>query len=202
MFTDLLRSCASLVGRTAKPTEGPDGVDMLDAFRGQRALWPGRTAVIKGRAGLFGLRQDGWMNLHGHGSGDDAKMVYAKPSNVITDGQLYLLADDLQQDHNRANDQTERMERMRLELEHVVVPTRQCRHAGMGPYNPHLILRHATLPRPGNIGATSYPEDPDHGIPAVAVVTTCSSRGFHVFWTSSSARCRQHAWRSELRSRR
>jgi arylsulfatase A-like enzyme len=120
MFTDMVRTCASLVKQSLRPQDGPDGNDMLDAFRGKSDLHPQRAMIIQGRAGMYGLRQGDWMYLHGPGDGDDGRRNYPLPAERISDAQLYNLRDDLFQTRDLAAQNVERCEQMRQTLEEIV----------------------------------------------------------------------------------
>jgi arylsulfatase A-like enzyme len=116
MFTDVLRSLARLVNQPLTSEDGPDGRDVLDAFRGKHHLHPERAVVISSRKGMYGLRQGDWMYLHGPDDGDDSKARYAAPSERIENAQLYNLTEDLHQDRNRIHEESQRAERMRATL--------------------------------------------------------------------------------------
>jgi arylsulfatase A len=120
MFTDLFRTFAGLVEQPLRPEDGPDGNNVLEAFRGKRNLHPQRAMVIQGRAGMYGLRQGDWMYLHGPGDGDDGRKNHALPAETISDGQLFNLRDDLAQTRNLAEQNPERCEQMRQTLEKIV----------------------------------------------------------------------------------
>jgi len=120
IFSDLVRTVSRLAGRPLRAEEGPDGYDMLDAFRGKRNLYPGRAMVIQSRAGMYGLRQGDWMYLHGPDNGDDGRKNYALPAEKIADVQLYNVREDLAETHNLALQNVERVELMRQTLEKIV----------------------------------------------------------------------------------
>ncbi|MDO8541578.1 MAG: arylsulfatase [Opitutaceae bacterium] len=131
IFSDLVRTFARLLEQPLRSDEGPDGHDVLDAFRGGRNLHPGRAMVIHSRQGMYGLRQDDWMYLHGAGDGDERKARYAPPSETIADAQLYNLREDLRQERNCAAQYPERVAQMRQRLAEIVAADETVAGAGM-----------------------------------------------------------------------
>jgi arylsulfatase A len=119
IFSDLLRTFAGLLKHPLCAEEGPDGNNVLKAFRGKRNLYPDRSMVIHSRQGMFGLRKGDWMYLHGPGNGDIVQK-YANPSERIAEVQLYNLKKDLRQTCNLSAKYPERTEKMRKILEEIV----------------------------------------------------------------------------------
>jgi arylsulfatase A len=119
IFSDLLRTFAGLFGHQLQADEGPDGYDILEAFRGRKKLYPDRPMVIQSRQGMYGLRQGDWMYLHGKGNGD-IRQKYPKPLDMIDDFQLFNLREDVQQTRDLAKLYPDRAEKMRKILEEIV----------------------------------------------------------------------------------
>jgi arylsulfatase A len=97
-LTDLLATCAALLGEPLPPEAGPDSVSFLPALRGQR-LWrddpPLREAVVHhAMDGLFAVRRGPWKCVFGLGSGGFTAPRRVEPVAGEPPGQLYHLDDD------------------------------------------------------------------------------------------------------------
>jgi len=94
-LTDLMATCAALVGADLSEEEGPDSFNMLPVLLGRRSRQPIRPAlVLHSCFGVFAIRQGRWkLILDTKTSGGWVKPGGKKPVPG-TPGQLYDLAED------------------------------------------------------------------------------------------------------------
>ncbi len=117
-LTDLLATCAAIVGDRLGDDEGPDSYNVLPALLGRKGDRPIREAIVSHSVfGVFAIRQGpwklildcpdsgGWVRPRGHGP---------KPG---TPGQLYNLAEDPGERHNLYDAHPEIVARLRALLE-------------------------------------------------------------------------------------
>lgn len=99
-FTDVLATCAELVGTPLPPDAGPDSFSFLPTLVGQPAAdRPVRPALVIA-TGLMAIRRGPWKYIDGIGSGG-----FTKPSKIVPGpgeptAQLYDLATDPAETNN------------------------------------------------------------------------------------------------------
>lgn len=111
-LTDLMATCADLVGTKLPDTAGEDSVSMLPAMLGKAQ--PLRTAVVHHSInGSFAIRQGSWKLALCSGSGgwSDPKPNSAE-ANTLPSIQLYDLSADIAEQRNVAADHPEVVQRM------------------------------------------------------------------------------------------
>jgi arylsulfatase A len=105
-LTDLLATCAAVVGDRLPDDAGEDSVNLLPAFRGAKLDRPLREATVHhSGSGLFALRQGDWKWIDGLGSGGFTSPRTEKPQPGGPTGQLFNLADDPQEQKDLFRDQ-------------------------------------------------------------------------------------------------
>jgi arylsulfatase A-like enzyme len=97
-LTDLLATCADVVGATLPGQDGPDSVSILPALRGERSAPsdpPLREATVHHAFdGMFAVRQGPWKLVLGHGSGGFTRPRREDPGPGAPPGRLHHLGDD------------------------------------------------------------------------------------------------------------
>jgi arylsulfatase A-like enzyme len=93
--TDLLATCADLVGHDLPPGAGEDSYSFLHALEGRPG--PERAAVIHHSiSGMFAIRKGEWKMIEGRGSGGWTRGGKDDPAP----GQLYNMKDDVEEKNN------------------------------------------------------------------------------------------------------
>ena len=100
-LTDVLATCAAIVGADLPPDAGPDSYDILPALQGQLLERPLREAVVHHSLdGMFSIRQGPWKLCLGLGSGGFTQPQRLPQHPGDPAGQLYNLDDDRAEQHN------------------------------------------------------------------------------------------------------
>jgi len=116
-LTDILATCAAIVDEKLPDNAGEDSYSILPALRGEKLEKPIREATVHHSAnGLFAIRQGHWKLIDGLGSGGFTAPRTEKPAADGPAGQLYNLADDLQEQHNLYKKQPEVVARLQALL--------------------------------------------------------------------------------------
>lgn len=94
-LTDLMATCAAIVGAELPDNAGEDSYDILPALLGKNLKKPIRQAIVHhSLSGMFSIRQGPWKLILGRGSGGFTKPSTIKPKPGEPKGQLYNLATD------------------------------------------------------------------------------------------------------------
>ena len=94
-LTDLMATCAAIVGAELPHNAGEDSYNILPALLGQKRSKPIREAIVHhSLSGMFSIRQGKWKLILGRGSGGFSKPKTIKPKPGEPKGQLYNLKDD------------------------------------------------------------------------------------------------------------
>jgi arylsulfatase A-like enzyme len=94
-LTDLLATCAAIVGGKLPGDAGEDSYNILPALLGKKPGAPIREAVVHhSLSGMFAVRQGEWKLILGRGSGGFTKPSRIKPKPGEPEGQLYNLEKD------------------------------------------------------------------------------------------------------------
>ena len=94
-LTDLLATCAEMVGAKLPADAGEDSESLLPVLLGRKQERPIHEAVVHHSGdGLFALRQGDWKLIEGLGSGGFSAPRTAPPKPDGPKGQLYNLAKD------------------------------------------------------------------------------------------------------------
>ncbi|MHC4460256.1 MAG: sulfatase family protein [Planctomycetota bacterium] len=100
-LTDLLATCAAIVGAKLPNNAGEDSDNILPALLSKKMDKPIREAVVHHSvSGMFAIRQGKWKLILGRGSGGFSKPKNYKPKPGEPKGQLYNLEDDLAETNN------------------------------------------------------------------------------------------------------
>jgi arylsulfatase A-like enzyme len=117
-LTDLLATCAALVGAKLPEDAGEDSYNILPSLLGQQIDQPIREAVVHHSGqGLFAIRQGEWKLIEGLGSGGFSQPKTEQPQPGGPTGQLYNLAEDPGERHNLFSQKPEVVNRLRALLE-------------------------------------------------------------------------------------
>lgn len=91
-LSDLMATCASIVGQKLGSNSGEDSFDILHALLGRKSDKPIRESIVHHSGnGVFAIRQGKWKLILGKGSGGFTR--YNPPADAPA-GQLYNLLDD------------------------------------------------------------------------------------------------------------
>ena len=100
-LTDLLATCAAVVGAKLPNNAGEDSYSILPALLGRKMDKPIREAVVHhSGSGMFAVRQGNWKLILGRGSGGFTKPSRVKPKPGEPRGQLYDLHKDPAETNN------------------------------------------------------------------------------------------------------
>jgi len=100
-LTDLLATCAAILGVELPDNAGEDSYNILPALLGRKGGKPIRQAVVHHSSmGMFSIRQGQWKLILGRGSGGFSSPKIYKPKPGEPTGQLYNLQDDLAETNN------------------------------------------------------------------------------------------------------
>ena len=100
-LTDLLATCAAIVGEDLPENAGEDSCNLLPAMLGT-TKGPLREAVVHHSVtGMFAIRKGDWKFIDGLGSGGFTKPARVKPKPGGSQGQLYNLAEDRAEKKNQ-----------------------------------------------------------------------------------------------------
>ena len=124
-LTDLMATCADLLGAKLPEEAGPDSVSILPALLG-RATGPLREAVVHHSInGSFALRQDKWkLELCPDSGGWSAPKPGSAEAKRLPPIQLYDMAEDISERANRQKDHPEIVARLTRLLEKYVAEGR------------------------------------------------------------------------------
>lgn len=94
-LTDLMATCAAVVGDVLPADAGPDSYNLLPAMLNPELREPIREAVVHHSLhGMFAIRQGPWKLIDGRGSGGFTAPRQIEPKQGEPAGQLYNLDDD------------------------------------------------------------------------------------------------------------
>lgn len=99
--TDLLATCAAIIGKKLPANAGEDSYNILPALLGKKSKKPIREAVVHHSGkGKFAIRQGKWKLILELGSGGFSRPVHVDPIPGGPQGQLYDVKDDVREQHN------------------------------------------------------------------------------------------------------
>jgi arylsulfatase A-like enzyme len=117
-LSDLLASCAELVGAKLPADAAEDSESILPLLRGKKLERPVHEAVVHhSGGGMFAIRQGEWKLIEGLGSGGFSAPHTEKPKEDGPKGQLYNLARDSAEKENLYLKEPEIVRRLRDLLE-------------------------------------------------------------------------------------
>jgi len=112
-LTDLLATCAAIVGEPLPDDAGEDSFDILPALRGEKLDQPIREAtVLHSFKGKFAIRQGPWKLITSLGSGGFSSPVNRKPEPGGAQGQLYNMEEDVAEANNLWLERPDLVERL------------------------------------------------------------------------------------------
>lgn len=120
-FTDLLATFAAMVGVNLPEDAGPDSFDLLPVLRGeQEENQPVRPSLVMASGNrTMTVRVGDWKLIEGLGSGGFSKPRRVQPEAGGPTGQLYNLAEDLDESHNLFAERPQIVAQLRAELKRV-----------------------------------------------------------------------------------
>ncbi len=117
-LTDLMATCAAIVGTELPENAGEDSYDILPALLGKKLNKPIREAIVHhSLSGMFSIRQGDWKLILGRGSGGFTKPKTIKPKPGEPKGQLYNLLQDPAEANNLWAKQKDIVDRLTKLLE-------------------------------------------------------------------------------------
>jgi arylsulfatase A-like enzyme len=100
-LSDLMATCAAIVGDELPYNAGEDSYNILPALLGQIDSSPIREAVVHhSGCGMFSIRQGKWKVILGRGNGSDSGAIGYKFQKDDFSGQLYNIEKDLGETNN------------------------------------------------------------------------------------------------------
>jgi len=112
-LTDLMATCAAIVGVELPDNAGEDSYNILPALLDKKLNKPIREAIVHhSLSGMFSIRQGKWKLILGRGSGGFSKPKTYKPKPGEPEGQLYNLEEDFAESNNLWNEHPEIVERL------------------------------------------------------------------------------------------
>jgi arylsulfatase A-like enzyme len=100
-LSDLMATCAAIVGLNLPPDAGQDSYNILPALLDQSRDAPIREAIVHhSGAGMFSVRKDNWKLIFGLGSGGFSEPRHAEPGVGDPRGQLYDMRGDWRETGN------------------------------------------------------------------------------------------------------
>ncbi|HEX41209.1 MAG TPA: twin-arginine translocation signal domain-containing protein [Phycisphaerales bacterium] len=117
-LTDLMATCAAVVGESLAPDAGQDSYNILPAMLDPGLSEPIRKAVVHhSPSGMFSIRQGPWKLILGLGTGGFTRPATVEPKPDGPKGQLYNLQDDPAEQKNLWMEQPEIVKRLTALLE-------------------------------------------------------------------------------------
>jgi len=118
-LTDLLATCAAIVGEKLPDDAGEDSYDILPVMLGGKFDGPLREATVHHSLhGMFSIRQEEWKLVLGRGSGGFGwKEADHVPNPGEVPGQLYDIVEDFAEEHNLYRERPDVVERLTALLE-------------------------------------------------------------------------------------
>ncbi|MCF6286559.1 MAG: sulfatase-like hydrolase/transferase, partial [Candidatus Hydrogenedentes bacterium] len=117
-LSDLLATCADLLGKPMPVGVGEDSVSMWPAFQDKISVAPLRDHTIHHSInGVFALRQGPWKFIDNAGSGGWSSNGKAAPGPNAPKVQLYKLDDDIGEQKNRWADEPQKVAALKQLLE-------------------------------------------------------------------------------------
>jgi arylsulfatase A-like enzyme len=117
-LTDLMATCAAIVGARLPDNAGEDSFNILPCLLGQKLNKPVRDDVVHhSLSGMFSIRQGKWKLILGRGSGGFTRPQKIEPNPGEPAGQLYNLDDDMAESKNLWSKHPEIVERLTKLLE-------------------------------------------------------------------------------------
>ena len=100
-LSDLMATCAAIVGEELPDNAGEDSYNILPALLGKKLDKPIREATVHHSSrGMFSIRQGKWKLVLGRGSGGFSEPKHIEPKPGEPKGQLYNLQEDIAEENN------------------------------------------------------------------------------------------------------
>lgn len=117
-LTDLLATCAAIIGRKLPDDAGEDSFNILPYLIGEKLERPIREATVHhSMRGVFAIRQNPWKLILGRGSGGFTQPAKIEPAPGQPAGQLYNLDRDPRETKNLWTERPEVVRRLKELLE-------------------------------------------------------------------------------------
>jgi arylsulfatase A-like enzyme len=112
-LSDLLATCAEMVGETVPANAGEDSVSLLPFLLEEGDISPARQAIVHHSVfGMFALREARWKLIFGRGSGGNTEPRSVDPAPGEPLGQLYDMVADASETNNVWLEQPDLVDRM------------------------------------------------------------------------------------------
>ena len=119
-LTDIMATCAAVVGAELDSNTGEDSYNMLSAWLNQNLEAPIRNEmVVQSSNGTLALRQGPWKLIPMRGSGGFSDPRVYEPQNGEAQGQLYNLQEDIGETQNRYLEFPDRVKKMNQTLTQI-----------------------------------------------------------------------------------
>lgn len=120
--TDLLATCAELIGAKLPDNAGEDSISMLPALYGKPSPQTRKGVIHHSVYGNFAIRSGRWkyIPIPGGGGWGHSWGMKRVPVDKSTPGQLYNMEEGAFEEHNLYNNKPETVERMTALLEEIV----------------------------------------------------------------------------------
>jgi arylsulfatase A-like enzyme len=100
-LSDLMATCAELVGQALDDNAAEDSLSFLPALRGAKLREPPREAIVHHSVnGMFSIRQGRWKLILGRGPGARMSQEFVRPQEDEFPGQLYDMEADVSETTN------------------------------------------------------------------------------------------------------
>jgi arylsulfatase A-like enzyme len=117
-LTDLMATCAVILGAKLPTEAGPDSFDILPALLGKKGGKPIREALVShSENGTFGIRQGNWKLVLDNKTSGGWVEPTGKPPDPNTPGQLYNLESDPKEQSDLWEKHPDIVDRLTLLLE-------------------------------------------------------------------------------------
>jgi arylsulfatase A-like enzyme len=120
--TDLLATCAEIIGKTLPENAGEDSISMLPAMNGSTTPQTRKGVIHHSVYGHFAIRVGDWKYMMTPGSGGWSGSLGMKrlPVDKNLPGQLYDMSQDIYEANNLVLKHPERVKQMKALLEEIV----------------------------------------------------------------------------------
>ncbi len=111
-LTDLMATCADILGRPLPDRAGEDSCSFLSALKGDDSGECREPVIHHSVAGFFSIRRDNWKAIFCLGSGGPSSPHNPEPGEAGPRGQLYDIEKDWRETGNRWMDKSDVVEEM------------------------------------------------------------------------------------------
>jgi arylsulfatase A-like enzyme len=122
-LSDLLATCADIVGASLPQDAGEDSVSILSLLKGETDE-PTRDCIVHhSMSGRFAIRKGDWVFIDSPKGGDNEEPDWFRQERGYVShdypGELFNLKDDISERHNRYNEEPELVEQLSARLSRI-----------------------------------------------------------------------------------